>query len=182
MFGSRYRSKSWTLEKFSENRFLILVLIIGTASPFLLLMSSCCNYMSLPGWRVKDGNGFHLLLRQFWGFPGSPVVKTSPSTAGRMGLIPGWGTKMPHTMSRKQTTTTKIFNLSFHCHFSGVKMQICPGRKNDFVLIYGSFLPDARLLFCWLARLQKTGMIKGERVKTNLQDIPRCQKHGNDLC
>ena len=109
-------------------------------------------------------------------------LRLHASTAGRMGLIPGWGTKMPHTMSRKQTTTTKIFNLSFHCHFSGVKMQICPGRKNDFVLIYGSFLPDARLLFCWLARLQKTGMIKGERVRTNLQDIPRCQKHGNDLC
>ena len=30
------------------------------------------------------------------GFPGGPWVKTSPSNAGGMGLIPGWGAKMPH--------------------------------------------------------------------------------------
>ena len=29
-------------------------------------------------------------------FPGSPVVKNSPSNAGDVGLIPGWGTKIPH--------------------------------------------------------------------------------------
>ena len=29
-------------------------------------------------------------------FPGGPVVKTSPSSAGDEGLIPGWGTKIPH--------------------------------------------------------------------------------------
>lgn len=83
-------------------------------------------------------------------------------------------------MSRKQTTKKIFLNLSFHCHFAGVKGQICPGRKNNFVLIYGSFLPAACLLFCWLARLQKTGMIKGERVRTNLQNIPRCQERGKD--
>ena len=30
------------------------------------------------------------------GFPGGPVVKTSPSNAGGVGLTPGWGTKIPH--------------------------------------------------------------------------------------
>ena len=29
------------------------------------------------------------------GFTGSPMVKNSPSNAGGMGLIPGWGDKMP---------------------------------------------------------------------------------------
>ena len=30
-------------------------------------------------------------------FPGGPVVKNLPCNAGDMGLIPGWGTKTPHT-------------------------------------------------------------------------------------
>ena len=28
--------------------------------------------------------------------PGGSVVKTSPSKAGGVGSIPGWGTKIPH--------------------------------------------------------------------------------------
>ena len=31
-----------------------------------------------------------------WDFPGSPVVKTLSPNGGNMGLIPGWGTKIPH--------------------------------------------------------------------------------------
>ena len=34
-------------------------------------------------------------------FPGGPVVKTSPSNAGVVGLIPGWGTKIPHASGSK---------------------------------------------------------------------------------
>ena len=29
-------------------------------------------------------------------FPGGPMVKTLPSNAGDMGLIPDWGTKILH--------------------------------------------------------------------------------------
>ena len=29
-------------------------------------------------------------------FPGGPVVKNPPCNAGHVGLIPGWGTKIPH--------------------------------------------------------------------------------------
>ena len=29
-------------------------------------------------------------------FPGGPVVKNLPPNAGDLGLIPGWGTKIPH--------------------------------------------------------------------------------------
>ena len=29
-------------------------------------------------------------------FPSGPVVKNPPSSAGDAGLIPGWGTKIPH--------------------------------------------------------------------------------------
>ena len=34
-------------------------------------------------------------------FPGSPVVKTSPSNAGGAGLLPGWGAKIPHALGAK---------------------------------------------------------------------------------
>ena len=35
------------------------------------------------------------LISVFGDFPGSPVVKTSPSNAGGAGSIPGQGTKIP---------------------------------------------------------------------------------------
>ena len=31
-----------------------------------------------------------------WGFPGGPVVKSSPCNAGDTGLISGWETKITH--------------------------------------------------------------------------------------
>ena len=34
-------------------------------------------------------------------FPGSPVVKTLPSNAGGVGLIPGGGAKIPQTLRTK---------------------------------------------------------------------------------
>ena len=34
-------------------------------------------------------------------FPGGPVVKTLPSNAGREGLIPGRGAKIPHALRPK---------------------------------------------------------------------------------
>ena len=40
------------------------------------------------------------LLRNLvtWGFPGGPVVKDLPCSAGDMGSIPGQGTKIPQTV------------------------------------------------------------------------------------
>ena len=35
-----------------------------------------------------------------WDFPGGPVVKNLPSNAGDTGLIPGWGTKIPHAVGQ----------------------------------------------------------------------------------
>ena len=32
-----------------------------------------------------------------WDFPGDPVVKNQPFSAGDAGLIPDQGTKIPHT-------------------------------------------------------------------------------------
>ena len=41
-------------------------------------------------------------------FPGTPVVKNLPPSAGDVGSIPGGGTKMPRAhMPRKSSTTAK---------------------------------------------------------------------------
>ena len=40
--------------------------------------------------------------KRSWKFPGSPVVRALYFTAGRMGLIPGWGTKIPHAAEHGQ--------------------------------------------------------------------------------
>ena len=38
----------------------------------------------------------------FWDFPGDPVVKTSPSNAWAVGLIPGQGARIPHALRPKK--------------------------------------------------------------------------------
>ena len=42
-----------------------------------------------------------------WGFPGGPVVGTSPSSAGSAGSIPGQGAKIPHALRQKTKTLKK---------------------------------------------------------------------------
>ena len=37
-----------------------------------------------------------------WDFPGGPVVKTSPSKAGGVSLIPGQGAKIPDGKPKKK--------------------------------------------------------------------------------
>ena len=37
-------------------------------------------------------------------FPGGPVVKTLPSNAEGVGLIPGWAAKIPHASQTKTKT------------------------------------------------------------------------------
>ena len=39
-------------------------------------------------------------------FPGGPVDKSPPSNAGDTGLIPGWGTKIPHAMGQLSPRAT----------------------------------------------------------------------------
>ena len=48
-------------------------------------------------------------IKEIWDFPGGPVVKNPPSSAGDAGSIPGWGTKIPHTAGQlsPQIATTE---------------------------------------------------------------------------
>ena len=40
-------------------------------------------------------------------FPGGPVVKTSLSSVGGVGSVPGRGAKIPHALQPKQTNKQK---------------------------------------------------------------------------
>ena len=61
----------------------------------------------------KEGKKNHL-KKQLRDFPGSPVVKTSPSSAGGAGLIPGRGAKIPHASQPKnQNIKQNKFNKDF---------------------------------------------------------------------
>ena len=42
----------------------------------------------------------------YWDFPGGPVVKNPPSSAGNAGLIPGQGTKIPHAAGQLSPCAT----------------------------------------------------------------------------
>ena len=49
-----------------------------------------------------------------WDFPGGPVVKTLPSNARDVGLIPGWGTEIPHaSWPKKQNIRQKQYVTNF---------------------------------------------------------------------
>ena len=51
-------------------------------------------------------NDYHCLVKA-WGqdFPGGPAVKNLPFSAGDMGWIPGWGTKIPHAVEQLSLCT-----------------------------------------------------------------------------
>jgi len=58
------------------------------------------------------------------GFPGGPVVKNPPCSGGDSGLIPGWGTKIPHAGQQlnPSTPTTE----SAYCSERSCMMQLRP--------------------------------------------------------
>jgi len=47
-------------------------------------------------------------------FHGCPVVKTSPSSARGVGLIPGWGVNTPHALCGQKTKTENRSNVVTH--------------------------------------------------------------------
>ena len=64
------------------------------------------------------------------GLPGSPVVKTLPSSAGGMGLIPGQGAKIPHA-SRPENQNIKQ---KLYCNKFNKDFKNGPHRTNKKIL------------------------------------------------
>ena len=60
----------------------------------------------------------------WWDFPSSPVDGTWPSSAGGVGLIPGWGAKIPHASGPKdQNIKQKQYCNKFNKNFKKVPHQ-----------------------------------------------------------
>ena len=53
-----------------------------------------CKELDTTQW--LNSNKVSIKSPQRWDFPGCPVVKNPPCNAGDTGLIPSWGTKIPH--------------------------------------------------------------------------------------
>ena len=64
-------------------------------------------------------------------FPGGPVVKYPPSNAGDAGLIPGWGTKIPHAAGQLSThaTTTEPNSLQLESPHAVTIEPTCSGAR-----------------------------------------------------
>ena len=65
-------------------------------------------------------------------FPGSPEIKTSPSCAGSVRLIPGWGTKIPYAWQPKQhhKTETVLEQIQKRHQKNFKKIKIQKYKKN----------------------------------------------------
>ena len=59
---------------------------------------------------------FFLKTFDCWDFRCGPVVKNPPCNAGDVGLIPGWGTMIPHTIEQLNLWTT-------------TREPVCPNEK-----------------------------------------------------
>ena len=59
-----------------------------------------------------------------WNFPGSPVVKTSPSKAGSAGSTPGWESNIPcASLQKKQNKKQKQYCNKFNKNFKNGPQQ-----------------------------------------------------------
>ena len=57
-------------------------------------------------------------VEEGWDFLGGPVVKSEPSNAGGVGLIPGWGVKiLCASRTKTQKTKQKQYCSKFNKHF-----------------------------------------------------------------
>ena len=68
---------------------------------------------TVGGLTLPDFKTYHK-----WDFPGGPVVETSPSNAGGMGLMPGQGAKIPHaSWPKNQNMEQKQYYNKFNKDF-----------------------------------------------------------------
>ena len=64
-------------------------------------------------------------------YPGGPVVKNPHSNAGDMGLIPSWGTKIPHTMGLLSSCSLE----SVHHSEDPTQQSPPPEKSNNQILL-----------------------------------------------
>ena len=129
-------SKVMSLLFNTRSRFVIAFL---PGSKYLLIL-----YRKKRGWQMnykytkyssKAMSGYksthwHLLAWKYqskssWYFLGSSVVKNLPSNAGDIGLIPGWGTNIPHAMGQLSPCAATTEPMCPRAHMPQLKRSPC---------------------------------------------------------
>ena len=85
-------------------------------------------YVSL----IRPVAALHFLVvkSQAWDFPGSPVVKTSPSNAGGAGSIPGQEAKIPHASWPKEKKKIRLVHV-IHGNLLTLQARVCWRERCD---------------------------------------------------
>ena len=90
--------------------------------PRLWLPEEEAQGLEVESWASRRGTGKVCLgdhwrivnkERDVWDFPGGPVVKASPPSAGGVGVIPGQGASWPKNQNIKQNQYCNKFNKDF---------------------------------------------------------------------
>ena len=84
-------------------------------------------------------------------FPGDPVVKTLPSNAMDVALIPGWGARIPHALWSKKQNVNNRSNIVTNS-IRTIKMVHFKKKKN--MVMEGKYVPGKNVTrdrgFCQL--------------------------------
>ena len=86
---------------------------------------------------------------KMWDFPGCPMVKTSPSNAGGMGLIPGQGAGIPHASRLKdQNIEQKQYYNKVNKDFKNLKTKCCGASNEKGCILFSIFLFQPCVCVC----------------------------------
>ena len=87
-------------------------------------------YVRPKSWWPSAGKWWNQCQKQIGDFPGGPVVKTLPSNAGGMDLIPGWGAKIPHASQPKKKKKNQNIKQKWYCNKFNQDFKNGPHQKN----------------------------------------------------
>ena len=103
-------------------------------------MKRCLTSLIIREMQIKTVIRYHLTpvrmniikkstnIKCWKSFPGGPLVKNLPCNAGNVGLIPAWGTKIPHAAEQLSLVCHKYWSLraleSTGCNYWVRKSQL----------------------------------------------------------
>ena len=93
----RTKKENWTLRTWLGEEIFIFYMIISNSN--FIINNYSNNIINIIAFAIKIQD-----------FPGGPGVKNLLPSAGDTGLIPGWGTKIPHMGQLSLHATVKTQN------------------------------------------------------------------------
>jgi len=96
-----------------------------------------------------------------WDFPDGPVIKNPCSNSGDMGLIPGWGTKIPYTTGQVSPHTTTREACVLQWRTSTTKNNSRKSNPPKNVRLYKEKTKTVQWIKTLPANAEVTGLIPG---------------------